>query len=79
MILLAIYILWEVFAQLLLHSYFQVNKIKKFFKLGLLYVKSNDYPIRHPKNVATIIIVSLLCLIGFTSGIITIRDMINGK
>ncbi len=45
----------------------------------MLYVKSNEYPITHYKNVLTIIIVSILCLIGFTSGVLTIKDMISGN
>jgi hypothetical protein len=44
---------------------------------GLLYVKNSDYPITHHKNILTIIIVLVLCVIGFTAGIITIWDIIS--
>jgi hypothetical protein len=43
---------------------------------GILYIKNNDYPLSHPKNIATIIIITILCIIGFTAGIITIVDPI---
>jgi membrane protein DedA with SNARE-associated domain len=44
---------------------------------GLLYVKNSDHPITHKKNIMTIVIISVLCLIGYTAGIITIRDIIS--
>jgi amino acid permease len=41
---------------------------------GLLYLKNNDMPLSHPKNIITIIIIFTLCTIGFTAGIMTILD-----
>ncbi len=41
---------------------------------GLLYVKNSDMPLTHYKNIFTIIIITFLCLIGFTAGIMTILD-----
>ncbi len=41
---------------------------------GLLYVKNNDLPITHYKNIFTIILITILCLIGFTAGTMTILD-----
>jgi len=43
----------------------------------MLYVRSNEYPKSHYKNVITIVIISFLCLLGFTSGFLTIYDMIK--
>jgi amino acid permease len=45
-----------------------------FLYPGLLYVKNNDYPIYHWKNIATIIIVGTLTIIGYVAGIMTILD-----
>ena len=41
---------------------------------GLLYIKNNELPLSHYKNIGTIILVTILCLIGFTAGIMTILD-----
>lgn len=41
---------------------------------GLLYVKTSELPWTHWKNIFTIILVVILCLIGFTAGIMTILD-----
>jgi hypothetical protein len=57
-------------------SFLIPGKYLKFTFLGMLYIKSNDYPISHYKNVLTIIIVGFLCLLGFTSGFLTIYGMI---
>jgi len=46
-------------------------------KLGLLYVKSNDYDRYHWKNVLTIVLMVFLCAIGIMAGVMTIIDMIN--
>ena len=39
---------------------------------GLLYVKNNEHPLTHRKNVLIIIAITLLCSIGFIAGINTI-------
>ena len=39
---------------------------------GLLYVKNNEHPLTHWKNVLIIIAITLLCSIGFIAGINTI-------
>lgn len=41
---------------------------------GLLYIKANEAPLSNYKNVITIVLVSLLSLIGFTSGIMIIVE-----
>lgn len=41
---------------------------------GLLYLKNNDMPLTHPKNIITILIIFILCTIGFIAGIMTILD-----
>jgi hypothetical protein len=43
----------------------------------LIYVKSNDYPIYHWKNLTSIILVIFLCGIGYTAGVISILNVIN--
>jgi hypothetical protein len=43
----------------------------------LIYVKSNDFPIYHWKNVLSIILVICLCGIGYTAGIMSIMKVIN--
>jgi hypothetical protein len=45
---------------------------------GLLYIKNNDLPVTHYKNLFTLILITILCLIGFTAGIMTILDDILG-
>jgi len=44
---------------------------------GILYIKTNEYSIKHWKNIGSIILISVLTLIGFTSGVITIKDIIS--
>lgn len=44
---------------------------------GLLYIKANELPLTDKKNIFTIVIVTILCGIGLTSGIITIIGMIK--
>ncbi len=39
---------------------------------GLIYIKNNDYPIMHYKNILSIILISILSVIGFTAGVISI-------
>lgn len=51
--------------------------IISFIVPGMIYIKSNDYPLSHWKNVTTIALVSFLSLLGFTSGVVTIVGMVN--
>ena len=48
-----------------------------FFVPGMIYVKGNDYPLTHYKNIATIIFISFILLIGIVSGIFTIKGIIE--
>ena len=41
---------------------------------GILYIKNNDLPVTHYKNIFTLILITILCLIGFTAVIMTILD-----
>ncbi len=45
----------------------------------LIYLKSNDYPRYHWKNVTTFILMIFLCLIGLMAGVMSIIDIINGE
>jgi hypothetical protein len=47
-----------------------------FFILGLLYLKSNKSPLFSKENVFTLIIVIFSTIIGFTSGVLTIIEMV---
>jgi len=44
---------------------------------GLIYIKNNDYPITHYKNILSILLVSILSIIGFTAGVISIIKIFN--
>jgi len=57
----------------------KINFIYVITLLGLIYIKANKLPLSHSKNVVTIIIISILTAIGFSSGILTIIGMIKGK
>ena len=48
-----------------------------FFVPGMIYIKGNDYPITHYKNIITIIFISLILLLGITSGFFTIKGIIE--
>ena len=48
-----------------------------FFVPGMIYVKENDYPVTHYKNIITIIFISVILLLGITSGVFTIRGIIK--
>ena len=48
-----------------------------FFIPGLIYIKGNDYPIKNYKNILTIIFISLILILGLTSGAFTIKGIIN--
>lgn len=43
--------------------------------LGLVYVKSNDYPIYHWKNIMTLTLVLIFATIGFSAGTLTLIAM----
>jgi hypothetical protein len=62
-----------------LHNDKETPHLRILFKIGILYVKTNEYSIKHWKNVASIILISILTIIGFTSGIVTIVGIINKK
>ena len=51
--------------------------IISFLIPGLMYVRGNDYPRYHYINIITIVIVGILSLVGFTSGIFTIMGIIE--
>ena len=44
---------------------------------GMIYIKGNDYPLIHYKNILTIIFISLIFIIGILSGIFTIKGIIE--
>ena len=44
---------------------------------GMIYIKGNDYPLTYYKNILTIIFISLILIIGITSGIFTIKGIIE--
>ena len=48
-----------------------------FFIPGLVYIKGNDHPLKHYKNKITIIFISIILLLGLTSGFFTIKGIIN--
>ena len=48
-----------------------------FFIPGLIYIKGNDLPIKHYKNILTLIFISLILILGLTSGIFTIKGIID--
>ena len=48
-----------------------------FFIPGLVYIKGNDYSIKHYKNIFTIIFISIILILGLTSGFFTIKGIIN--
>ena len=53
--------------------------ILSFFVPGIIYVKGNDYPVTHYKNILTIIFISIILLLGMTSGFFTIKGIIEKK
>ena len=48
-----------------------------FFIPGLIYIQSNDYSKFHYKNILTLIFISLIVILGFTSGLFTINGIVN--
>ena len=48
-----------------------------FLMPGVLYIKTNDKPLKSKENIMTAIIISILCTIGFIAGIMTIVKIIN--
>ena len=51
--------------------------IVSFFIPGLVYIKGNDYSMKHYKNILTIIFISIILILGLTSGFFTIKGIIN--
>ena len=48
-----------------------------FFIPGLVYIKGNDYSIKNYKNILTIIFISIILILGLTSGAFTIKGIIE--
>ena len=48
-----------------------------FFIPGLVYIKGNDYPIKHYKNIFTIIFIAFTLILGLISGFFTIKGIID--
>lgn len=48
-----------------------------FFFPGFLYIKSNNRPLKDFKNIKTIVICGLLCIIGVISGILSLKTIIS--
>ena len=51
--------------------------IVSFFIPGLVYIKGNDYSMKHYKHILTIIFISIILILGLTSGFFTIKGIIN--
>ena len=48
-----------------------------FFIPGLVYIKGNNYPLKHYKNIKIIIFITLILSLGLISGFFTIKGIIN--
>ena len=48
-----------------------------FFIPGLVYIKGNYYPIKHYKNIFTIIFIAFILILGLISGFFTIKGIID--
>ena len=46
---------------------------------GLVYIKGNDYRIKHWKNIAAIIFISIIFILGINSGYFTIKGIIKDE
>lgn len=44
---------------------------------GLVYIKGNDYPLKNYKNILTMIFIIFILFLGLTSGVFTIKGIIN--
>ena len=53
--------------------------IVSFMYPCLLYVKTNDYPRYHHKNILTILFSVIIVIVGWIAGIVTIKNSINDK
>jgi amino acid permease len=51
--------------------------IISFLIPGLSYIKGNDYPRYHYKNVGSVILLLILCPIGLITGIFTIKGIVE--
>ena len=49
--------------------------IMSFLFPGMLYIKNNEHPITHWKNVGSILLMIIITIIGFTAGVKTIIEM----
>jgi hypothetical protein len=45
----------------------------------LVWIKSNGLPLYNYKNVFVIVTIGIITVIGFSSGVITIVEMVKGK
>lgn len=48
--------------------------ILNYFAVGIMYVKGNDLPRYHVKNILTVLISTILLILGWTGGIVSIID-----
>ena len=48
-----------------------------FFIPGLVYIKGNDYPFEHYKNILTMVFIIFILILGLVSGIFTIKGIIE--
>ena len=46
---------------------------------GIVYIKGNNYSIRHWKNIITTIFITFILILGLSSGFFTIKGIINKK
>ncbi len=53
--------------------------ITSFIFPSLLYIRANDYPITHYKNVLTILINGVISLIGLGGAVLTLKDIFSGE
>ena len=44
---------------------------------GLVYIKGNDYPLTHYKNIITVIFITLILALGLLSGFFTIKGIVS--
>ena len=50
-----------------------------FYIPGIVYIKGNDYSVTHWKNIITIVFITIILILGLSSGFFTINGIINKK
>ncbi len=45
----------------------------------MMYVKGNDYPLTHYNNLITIILNTIITIIGLVGGVVTLIDIFKGN